>query len=115
MKTIYKSLLAGMCVMVFSGQVLAHNPGYYDGYGGNGWSGNATVWGNSYGQSGWTGSLNYGVGYGYAPAPVPWIGHLHSPRCSHGPVRGYERGYRRGYHHGSHHGKKHHKRPHGHH
>jgi hypothetical protein len=116
MKTAYKALLAGILAIVFAGPALAHGTGqtvgvYYNGYYGNGLSGNVSVWGNSYGQSGWSGSLNYGSSIAYAPVYVVPPPHAHGPACYHQPRRGYGKAYRKGYKHGRrdarHHGKGH--------
>ena len=118
MKFSSRYVWAGALALMLSGTVLAHDPGAHYGRGYDGLSGSATIWGDSLGRSGWAGSLSYGVGYGYAPGYVPW-GHVHGPRCHHGPPRGYARGYRDGYRHAKrHHGHKKHrvaKHRHGHH
>ena len=102
----------GVLALMLSGTTLAHGPGPYPGYGYDGLSGSATIWGDSTGRSGWAGSLSYGIGYGYAPGYVPW-GHVHGPRWHHRPSRGYVKGYRDGYRHSNrHHVHKHRKSKH---
>lgn len=107
MKLSSRYVWPGVLALMLSGTTFAHSPGSDPGYGYNGPSGSATIWGDSAGRTGWTGSLSYGIGYGYAPGYVSW-GHVHGPRCHHGPTRGHARGYRHGYRHASrHHVHKH--------
>lgn len=113
MKTSYRLLLAGMLAMVFSATAVAHSPGgnvYVPG----GWSGNATVWGNSHGQSGWTGAITYSAGYGYLPGYVPWVRPNqwsgHGSRCHHAPGHRHARAHRHVQSHSYGHGRGHDKK-----
>jgi hypothetical protein len=103
---------SGLLALALCGAALAHDSRGY-GYPNSGWSGNATVWGNSMGQAGYAGSFSYGVRYGYAPGYVPWVAGPHGPQCHHGPPgRGHHRGWDRGYKKGWKRGRKHHGRRH---
>ena len=109
MRKIYRIMSVGLLACALSATAFAHD---YSGYQGSGWTGSATVWGNSMGHSGYSGTVGYGGGYGYAPAYIPWAGGPHGPQCHHGPPghaygRGYDRGYHKGYRKGRKHGRKH--------
>ncbi len=107
MKKAARYLWPGLLALVISGGALAHGSGGYDGWSNGGWSGGATVWGDSTGYSAYSGSLGYGAGYGYAPLYQPWVRRPHGPQCRHGPPYGYARGYKHGRRHGYKHGRKH--------
>jgi hypothetical protein len=107
------TILAGLLAAVLSGPVAAHGWGHPGSYRVDGWSGSATIWGSSSGHLGYSGSLSYGVGYGYAPGHIPWLHHVHGPACHHGPPRGHARHHWRGHYRGHGHGhpnKRHHRR-----
>lgn len=102
MNTAYKTLLAGMLAIVFSGPALAHQSGHNI----SGWSGGAAIVVQPDGQIHVGGSIGYSVNavYGahqplyYAPAPH----HVAQPVCRH-PSHYRSRGK---------HGYKHHKKRH---
>ena len=103
MNTAYKTLLAGMLAIVFSGPALAHSSGHP----GSGWSGGAAIVLQPDGRV----DVNAAIGYtvnavypGYRPAhyaPVPR--HVTHPVCRH-PSHYRPTGR---------HGHKHHKKRHG--
>jgi hypothetical protein len=106
MKTYCRILLPGILALSVSGTALAHNtvsPGY------SGWSGNATVWIDPYGQPGIAGSIGYPTGRVYAPVYMPRPGYGYGPRFYHGPPYGHAKGYKHGYGHGPRHRHKHHR------
>ena len=105
MNTAYKTLLAGMLAIVFSGPALAHHSLQSDG----GWTGGASVVLQPDGQVYVGGSIGYAVNAVYAShqpvyyAPAPYHGAPHNirpPACRH-PSHYRPRG---------HHGHKHYKK-----
>lgn len=107
MKKSVRYLWPGLLALVISGSALAHGSGRYDGWSGSGWSGGATVWGDSTGYTAYSGSLGFGTGYGQVPRHQPWAGGYHGPQCRHGHPRGYAKAYRKGFRHGRNHGRNH--------
>ena len=103
MNTAYKTLLAGMLAIVFSGPALAHHSGHSS----SGWIGGASVVLQPNGQVHVGGSIGYAFNTGYiAHQPVHYVPaphHVVHPVCRH-PSHYRHRGY---------HGHKHHKKRHG--
>ena len=104
MNTAYKTLLAGMLTIVFSGPALAHQSGQTN----SGWSGGATIVLQPDGQVHVGGSIGYAVNAVYAPhQPVYYTPAPH--HVAH-PVCGHPSHYRPRGHHGPRHFKKRHGR-----
>ena len=100
-------LLIGMTCLFLATAAEAHHQGYGGGYVDWGPTGGVSVWGDSYGNFGYAGTLGFGTGPAWVPAPYPR--HVHGPACGYAPRHGggWRKGYRHGYRHGWHNGKGH--------
>lgn len=107
MNVAYKTLLAGMLAIVFSGPALAHHSVQPD----SGWTGGATIVLQPDGQVHVGGSIGYAVNTVYAsPQPVyyaPAPHHIASQGCRH-PSHYRPRGHHGRKYHGKRHGRHHH-------